>query len=291
MPTKVEKDEYSGQETTGHEWDGIRELNTPLPKWWLYVLYATVIWSVVYFVLYPSWPGITGYFGGVLDWDRRAELQDEIAAARADQQGFMQRIAEADVAAVRADDELRTFALAGGRTLFGENCAPCHGAGGGGRPGGYPSLADDAWLWGGSVEDIHHSIQYGIRSDHPETRFSEMLAFGADDILPQSDILAAAEYVLQISGQEHDPALAERGATVFADNCAACHGEDGSGMIELGAPDLTDQVWLYGGSRAEIVAQIRDPELGVMPAWTGRLDPETIKMLAVYVHAQFGGGQ
>jgi cytochrome c oxidase cbb3-type subunit 3 len=263
MPTKVEKDEYSGQETTGHEWDGIKELNTPLPKWWLYVL----------------------------DWDRRAELQDEIAAARAEQQAFMQRIDQASVAAVRADDELRTFALAGGRTLFGENCAPCHGAGGGGRPGGYPSLADDAWIWGGAVDDIHQTIQYGIRSDHPDARFSEMPAFGADDILPQQEVLAVAEYVLQISDQEHDAALAERGATVYAENCAACHGDDGAGMTELGAPDLTDQVWLYGGSRADIVAQIGDPQLGVMPAWTGRLDPVTIKMLAVYVHAQFGGGQ
>jgi cytochrome c oxidase cbb3-type subunit 3 len=285
MPTKVEKDVVTGTETTGHEWDGIKELNTPLPKWWVYVFWATVIWSVVYFVLYPSVPWFTGYFKGVLGYSQRVELQDRLKAARDKQAKYYNKIKAATPAAILKDNELRTFAIAGGKSAFAINCAPCHGPGGGGRPGA-PVLADDDWLWGGKIDQIYQTIRFGIRSGHDEARSGEMPAFGADDTLKPAQIQAVADYVLSLSGK--GKATAE-GKTIFAENCAACHGETGKGNPELGAPNLTDAIWLYEGTKKAIVKQITKPTHGVMPSWTGRLDPETIKMLAVYVYSLGGG--
>jgi len=317
MPTKTEKDSVTGTETTGHEWDGIKELNTPLPKWWLYVLYATIAYSLVYWVLYPSIPGITGYFGGVLGTNNRIALDDKLATAEARQAVYLDRIAAQETAEIAGDQELLGFALAGGRSAFADNCAPCHGLGGAGQLG-YPSLADDVWLWGGTLEEIETTLLYGIRSDHEDTHVSEMPAFGSDEILAKDEIAAVADYVLSLSGaagneagnEAGKPAAAEAGeqaaaeagaqvgaqvgaevgAEIYADNCAACHGEGGEGDPSLGAPRLNDQIWLYGGTRGDIMAQVNKPQHGVMPAWTGRLDPATIKMLSVYVHS-LGGGQ
>jgi len=288
MPTKVEKDSVTGRETTGHEWDGIKELNTPLPKWWLYVFYATIIWSVVYWILYPSIPGITGYVHGVLGWSMREEHAEVMAEARASQAKFYDQIAAAELGEIRGDQNLLNFALAGGEAAFADNCAPCHGAGGSGRPGGYPVLADDAWIWGGGLEDIHATIQYGVRNEHPDSRQSMMPAYA--DILSADQLTDVASYVLSLSGEAEDPKAAQRGAQVFAEQCAACHGEDGKGMNALGAPNLSDAIWLYGGSKQEIVSQIANPQHGVMPPWENRLDSETVKMLSVYVHS-LGGGQ
>jgi cytochrome c oxidase cbb3-type subunit 3 len=287
MPTKVEKDTFSGTETTGHEWDGIKELDTPLPKWWVYVFYATIVWSLVYYVLYPAIPGITGFTHGVLGWSQRAQIVEELAKARSAQASYIDRIAASTPAQIQADPELLNFSLSGGRAAFADNCAPCHAPGGAGRPG-FPTLADDAWLWGGTLDDIQTTILYGIRSGNEQARESEMPAFGG--VLEPGQISDVAEYVLSLSGHKVDAEAAARGKSVFADNCAACHGDDGGGNQDVGAPALNDHVWLYGGTKADIMAQVTKPKLGVMPAWKGRLDGPTIKMLTVYVHS-LGGGQ
>ena len=291
MATKIEKDSVTGTETTGHEWDGIKELNTPLPKWWLYVMYATIAWSLVYFLLYPAIPGITGYTKGLIGGSAREALVGKLEQAKARQAGFVDRIVAAEPDAIAADPELLSFSVAGGRAAFADNCAPCHGLGGAGRPGGFPSLADDAWIWGGDLAAIQHTILYGVRQDLiDESRFSEMPAFGADEILSAEELGDLAEHLLAYSGRSEDSEAAARGAELYIDNCAACHGDEGEGLVELGAPRLNDSIWLYGGERDAIVAQIHKPKQGVMPAWQDRLDDATIKMLTVYVHS-LGGGQ
>ncbi len=294
MPTKVEKDAITGQDTTGHEWDGLKELNTPLPKWWLYVMYATIAFAVVWWVLYPSWPWVHGYFHGVLGYSQRQALDERMAEAAAARSGVQERLAAASLEQIAADPELMAFAYAGGQAAFNDNCAPCHGLGGAGQ-GNYPSLADDSWLWGGTLDAIQTTIQHGIRSGDPDARVNQMPAFGAEQMLDRAQIDDVATYVLSLSGQAPQPsqdeaAAIKSGAVLFADQCAACHGDDGKGNQELGAPNLTDDIWLYGGTKADIVRQIYQPRQGVMPAWAGRLDPVTIKSLAIYVHA-LGGGQ
>ncbi|HVO15869.1 MAG TPA: cytochrome-c oxidase, cbb3-type subunit III [Alphaproteobacteria bacterium] len=289
MPTKIEKDVISGTDTTGHEWDGIKELNTPLPKWWVYVFYATILFAVVYAILYPSIPGFNGHTAGVLGWSKRAELDGQIAAARARQADFVQRINAATFAVIRSDNDLLNFALTGGRAAFADNCAPCHAAAGAGRPG-FPNLADDKWLWGGKIEQIYTTIQHGARNEDADAHVSTMPSFGADQLLKPAEINDVAEFVLSLTARSTDAAAARRGAGIFAQQCASCHGETGKGNAEVGAPNLTDGIWLYGGKKSDIVAQITKPKLGVMPAWGARLDPATLKMLAVYVHS-LGGGQ
>lgn len=289
MPTNTEKHAQDDAPTTGHSWDGIEEYNKPLPKWWLYVFYATIVWSIGYYILYPSWPWVNGYLGGVLGYSQRVELETAMLGARQTQGARYARIDQSDVVGIQADPDLMTFAVIGGRAAFADNCAPCHGPGGGGRPG-FPSLADDAWIWGGTVDEIYRTLLYGIRFTHDETRLSEMPAFGADDLLDRPQINAVAEYVVSLSGQAEDAEVAAEGQQVFLDNCAACHGENGEGDPHLGAPALADRIWLYGGDRNSIVSQIVQPRHGVMPAWIDRLDPATIKMLALYVHS-LGGGE
>ena len=280
-------DAVTGTETTGHEWDGIRELNTPLPKWWLYVLYATIVWGVIYTILYPAWPWLSGYTKGVLGYTPRAELNKTLEAVRASRAVWYDKFAQLSVDDIAKDPNLLQFAKAGGEVIFGENCAPCHGTGGVGRPG-YPVLVDDDWIWGGTLADIQQTINYGVRSAHAEARVSEMPAFGADGLLSEQDIAAVADHVLSLSGTA--PANAQ-GAQIFAENCASCHGELGQGVAELGGPNLKDQIWLYGGNRDAVIAQIARPRQGVMPAWNGRLDDVQIKQAAVYVHTVLGGGK
>ena len=288
MPTKVEKDAITGQDTTGHEWDGIKELNTPLPTWWVYTFYVCILFSVVWWVLYPSWPFINGYASGVLGSNQRLELDQRMAAAKADQAEYLDRIQAASAEEIIADPELLSFAVAGGQAAFADNCAPCHALGGAGQ-GPYPTLADDDWLWGGALEDIQYTINYGIRNAHEDSRVNDMPAYGRDEILPREDILAITDYVLSLSTADAGQAN-EQGRTLFEEQCVACHGEGGEGIQELGAPNLADQIWLYGDSAEEVAAQIHTPKLGVMPPWIGRLDEETIKILTVYVHT-LGGGQ
>jgi cytochrome c oxidase cbb3-type subunit 3 len=289
MAANVEKDSVTGTETTGHEWDGIKELNTPLPKWWLYVFYACIVWSIGYWVIYPAWPSLSGYTRGFLGYNTRAEFADTMAAVQESHRQFTDRIASMSVEEVTADPELLNYSMAGGRAVFGENCAPCHGAGGQGAKG-FPVLADDDWIWGGDLAAIQQTVLYGVRSTSDDTRVSDMPKFGVDAILEPAQIGDVAQYVLSLSGRAEDAAAAERGSAVFVEQCALCHGEQGQGMAELGAPNLTDDIWLYGGSAEAITAQVTNPKQGVMPTWDGRLSETAIKMATVYVHS-LGGGQ
>jgi cytochrome c oxidase cbb3-type subunit 3 len=289
MAGHKELDAVTGAETTGHVWDGdLKELNKPLPKWWLYVLYACILWSIGYWVLYPAWPLVNSYSQGVLGYSQRGEVTRDVAAAKEAQAQFVSAIAERSAADIEKDSDLMEFVLRGGATQFGNNCAPCHGRGAQGFKG-YPNLNDDDWLWGGSLENIEQTIRNGIRSGHAESHESAMPRFGIDQILTSAQISDAASYVLSLSGTAGDAAAIERGKVLFAEQCAACHGEQGKGTQEMGAPNLTDGIWLYGGQKADIEETIRTGRGGVMPAWDGKLDPVTIKMLAIYVHALGGG--
>jgi cytochrome c oxidase cbb3-type subunit 3 len=275
-------------DTTGHEWDGITELNKPLPKWWLYVFYATVVWAVGYWAVYPAWPLVSSYTKGWLGYSQRENVAEQLGQAKAAQAAYRQQIAASDLAAISANPELLNFALAGGEAAFGDNCAPCHGRGAQGAFG-YPNLRDDSWLWGGTLDAIHQTITHGIRANDPDTRTDQMPAFGRMGLLNATQVNDTTEYVMSLSGHADDSAAAQRGAKIFADNCSPCHGKDGKGNQALGAPDLTDQLWLYGGDKSTIAETIINARNGVMPAWGGRLDPETIKELTIYVHSLGGG--
>jgi cytochrome c oxidase cbb3-type subunit 3 len=290
MAGKGSRDALTGVDTTGHEWDGIRELDNPMPRWWVKTFYVTIGVAVALWFLYPSWPLGTRYLPGFLRYNERLDLEQRLAAAKAAQAVWLDRIQAADAATIEADPELRQFALAGGEVAFKTNCAPCHGLGGAGQ-GFFPTLADDDWLWGGDLQQIERTIRHGIRNGQdPDARDTAMPAFGADALLDPKQIAAVTQYVLSLSGRQHDEAAAIAGAPIFAENCVACHGEGGVGVQEMGGPSLNNAIWLYGGEAAQITAQINRPRLGVMPAWQGRLDDATIKMLAVYVHT-LGGGQ
>jgi cytochrome c oxidase cbb3-type subunit 3 len=288
MPTKGEKDALTGRETTGHEWDGVRELNTPLPKWWLYTFIATIVFAVGYSILYPAVPWFTGHTRGVLGFTNRGAVATEIAAAAAQQAPILDRIRNTGLAAIPKDPELFAYAVAGGKAAFADNCVPCHRAGGAGAPG-YPMLAGDRWLWGGTLEAIHQTISHGVRNDDPDSRQSAMPRFGLDGVLTAAQIGDVADYVRSLSGNRSPADAIERGAKIFADNCLVCHGEKGTGNPEVGAPDLTAKISLYGSDRATVVDVITRARNGSMPSWSQRLDPVTIKMLAIYVHSLGGG--
>ena len=289
MPTKIEKDVVTGQETTAHEWDGLRELNTPLPKWWIYTFYATVVWAVVWCILYPSVPWVNGYFHGVLGYSQRASVNADVRAVVAQRAATMDRIAALSFADIRKDPQLMAAANTAGRIAFANNCQPCHAAGGGGQPG-YPALAAGAWIWGGTLDAIQQTITHGIRSGDPDAREAQMPRFGADGILKPAEIQQVADYVMTLFGHDDAGKDVTAGRKLFAENCAICHGDAGQGDREKGAPRLASQVHLYGNDRATVVAQITTPRMGMMPAWNTRLDPATIKALALYVHS-LGGGE
>lgn len=286
---KPEIDEFTGIETTGHEWDGIKELNNPAPRWWLIVTILTIIWGVGYSIFYPSWPtlsgdGERGGTEGTLNWTQYKQLEESQAEIRARKAAYLERFEGASFDQIRNDEELYAFAVAGGASAFKDNCATCHGTGGAGSAG-YPNLNDDDWLWGGSINAIYDTIRFGVRGDHDETRLSEMPAF--DQVLSAEEIDAVADYVLHFTdGSVPNPV----GQTVFQEQCALCHADDGTGLADFGAPNLVDAIWFYGGSKGEIVAQVRKPKHGVMPTWETRLDPATLRQLAVYVHS-LGGGE
>ncbi|MDG2521820.1 cytochrome-c oxidase, cbb3-type subunit III [Caulobacter segnis] len=288
MAVERETDEATGVETTGHEWDGIRELDNPLPRWWLWVWYGSIIWAIAYWVVMPAWPGLTGYTKGLWNQSDRANVAKELSALEVQRGESAAMLRSASLQQIESDPKLQAYAQQVGQSVFGDNCATCHGIGGTGGKG-YPNLRDDVWLWGGSLEDIQHTLTVGIRSGHPEARMSQMPAFGRDEMLPPAMIDDLTEYVVRLSGRPADNAAVARAAPVFATQCVACHGADGRGMKAVGGPDLTDSEWLYGADRESIHEQIFSGKGGVMPAWSGRLSPETIKALAVYVHANAGG--
>ncbi len=287
MPTKIEKDSVTGHMTTGHEWDGLKELNQPLPKWWVYIMYTTVAVSLVWIVLYPSIPGLTGYYHGMLGYSQRTKVDQDVAAVVKQRSAYMDRIKDLSYADIRKDPQLTAIAQTAGRIAFANNCQPCHGAGGGGNLG-YPTLAAGSWLWGGTLDDIQQSVTFGIRSGHPDARQSQMPKFSGEGMLKSAEIEQVADWVMALRGAKiGDPASGQK---IYAENCAACHGDKGEGKRDIGAPRLSGQVHLNGDSRDAVVAQIVNPRMGSMPNWNTRLDAATIKSVALYVHG-LGGGE
>ncbi|HEC00283.1 MAG TPA: cytochrome-c oxidase, cbb3-type subunit III [Sphingomonadales bacterium] len=287
MSSEPEYDEHSKTYTTGHEWDGIKELNTPLPRWWLWTIYATIIWSIGYWILMPAWPLVSDYTKGYLGYSQRDVVAADLATAKAARDVFAQKLLAADLQTIENTPDLLEFARAGGKAAFGDNCAACHGSGAAGAKG-YPNLNDDDWLWGGTLDEIHHTITVGIRGTHDDTRLSDMPAFLSDEILDKDQIRDMATYVRSLSDKT---IVAPAGtAELFQENCAACHGENAKGSRDFGAPNLTDAIWLYGSDPETLITTISYSRKGVMPTWAGRLDPATIKSLAVFVHT-LGGGE
>ncbi len=284
-----EVDEVTGTETTGHEWDGLKELDTPAPRWWLTVWLITIVFAIGYWFVYPAWPSVSGHTKGLFGWTQYTKLKAEQKEIIDRQGAYLAKFHKETFEQVAADPAVYEFARSGGAVVFKENCAACHGTGGEGRKG-YPNLNDDDWLFGGKVDTIYHTIQVGSRSTDPDTHATMMPRFG--DILKPDEIQDAATYVLQLShGQPAQPGASWiRGQAVYAANCVSCHGEDGVGNRDLGAPALNDAIWLYGGRRDDVVESVTNARAGVMPTWKHRLSDDNQRMLALYVHS-LGGGE
>ncbi|MGC1506251.1 MAG: cytochrome-c oxidase, cbb3-type subunit III [Sulfitobacter sp.] len=281
-------DELTGTETTGHVWDGIEELNNPLPRWWLWCLYLTIIWGIGYVIAYPAWPMLTKATPGLLGFSTRGEVARDIDTFREASAARDAQLASADLTTLADDVELNRYAVSSGAAVFRNNCSQCHGSGAAGAKG-YPNLLDDDWLWGGDHASIAYTVRHGIRNTtDDDARYSEMPAFG--DLLEDGDIPSLVEYVRQLAGEEFDATLAGTGETLYADNCAACHGDTGMGDREQGAPNLTDAIWLYGGDRDSLTQTITYSRFGVMPPWGGRLSEAQVQAVAAYVY-QLGGGE
>jgi cytochrome c oxidase cbb3-type subunit 3 len=290
MADKPRIDEPTGTPTVGHEWDGIEELDTPMPRWWLYILYATIVWGVVYTILYPAWPLVNRATGGLLGRSSRGQLSTEMATEQQRKAPLQLALSRIPIERLSEDSRLMQLAIDGGRAAFKVHCVQCHGSGATGSKG-YANLNDDDWLWGGNLKEIHATIENGIRQPgNDKTHMSLMPAFGRDGLLQPNQIQDVVSYVRYISKQDPATTSARRGAAIFGDQCAACHGPKGEGMRQFGAPNLTDGIWLYGGDRDTLAHTVTNSRRGVMPAWGGRLDPVTIKMLTAYVHS-LGGGE
>lgn len=281
-------DEISGVKTTGHEWDGIEELNNPAPRWWVIIFILCTLFAIGYWIFYPSWPIPGGHMKGVGNWSQYSKLADEQQEIIDTRQKYQVKFKDASLEDIISDEELYSFAVAGGESSFGDNCAGCHGQGAAGFKG-YPNLNDDDWLWGGNINDIYYTIKYGIRNQHEKSRMNQMPAFGKDGILQHSEILDLTNYAQNLSqpGTQEDPEFAAS-HKIFMDNCASCHGNQGEGNQELGAPALNDQIWLYGGDSKDIIETITHSRAGAMPNWDERLDDSTIKQLAIYVYSLGG---
>ncbi|WP_299778906.1 cytochrome-c oxidase, cbb3-type subunit III [uncultured Roseobacter sp.] len=286
--SKVPPKQEGDPNTTGHSWDGIEEFDNPMPRWWLWTFYATIVWGVIYTIAYPAWPLVSSATAGLLGYSTRAEVAAEISAVEEANAGINAQLASAELTEISADTTLNSYAVSSGAAVFRTWCAQCHGSGAAGFVG-YPNLLDDDWLWGGDIEAIHATIAHGIRNEEdPDARYSEMPAFG--EILEPEEISQVVHYVMQLSGGDADAGLAGPGAEVFADNCSSCHGENGLGDRELGAPNLADAIWLYGGDEAALTETVTYSRYGVMPPWTQRLTEAQIRAVALYVH-QLGGGE
>lgn len=282
------KDDVTGTETTGHSWDGIQELNTPLPRWWLWTLYLTIIWAIGYVIAYPAWPMVSGATTGVLGWSTRANVAADIEAHNGQNADLVAMLVSADMDALPQNTDLNRYAVARGGAVFRANCSQCHGSGAAGAKG-YPNLLDDDWLWGGTMAEIDYTVRHGIRNEQDsDAHYSQMPAFG--EILDKKDTAAVVEHVVSLADPDHDVELAAAGALLFADNCAACHGEVGMGDRTQGAPNLADAIWLYGGDRASLTDTIVNARFGVMPAWGPRLTEADVRAVSAYVHS-LGGGE
>ena len=282
------KDDVTGVDTTGHVWDGIRELDNPLPRWWLWIWYATIAFSIAYWVAMPAWPGLHGYTKSLLGKSDRADVSRELKALETQRGAGAAALRTASLEQIESDPKLNAYAQQVGQSVFGDNCATCHGIGGTGGKG-YANLRDDVWLWGGTLEDIQYTITHGVRTGADGARVSQMPAFGRDEMLKPEQISDLTEYVVKLSGRPADAGAVSRAAPLYQAQCAACHGAEGKGLKDVGAPNLTDADWLYGSDRAAIRGQIFAGNGGVMPTWGGRLSPETIKAITVYIHSNAGG--
>lgn len=257
--------EAAAGEVTGHVWDeDLREYNNPMPRWWLVLFYVTIVFALVYLALYPG----LGKWQGLLGWSSAGQYEEEMRQAEAKYGPIFQKYASMPIVALAKDEE----AMAAGRRLFMTYCAVCHGSDARGGPG-FPNLADDDWLWGGDPESIKKSILDG--------RQGVMPAWG--ETLGDRGIAEVTAYVLSLSGRQADPALVEAGRQKFQTYCAACHGTEGKGNPIMGAPNLTDGIWLYGGSRAAIEESIRNGRKGRMPPHRALLGEEKAHLLAAYV--------
>jgi len=286
--TKKAVDKATGVETTGHSWDGIEELNNPLPRWWLWTLYACIVWAIGYSIAYPAWPMLSGATKGMLGYSTRGEVAQEIIEHEQKNSGLVAELNATDLATLLPTSDLHRYGVARGGSVFRAQCSQCHGSGAAGSKG-YPNLLDDDWLWGGSVDDIATSVAHGIRNDtDDDARFSEMPAF--QEILEEDDITAVVEYVISLSSNDFNADFIEHGNTIFAENCASCHGSDATGDREQGAPNLADAIWLYGGDREALTVTVKRARYGVMPAWGQRLSDEDVRAVSLYVHA-LGGGE
>lgn len=286
-PTKPAKKEI---ETTGHVWDGIEELNTPMPRWWLWTFIGTIVWGLGYTIAYPAWPMLTRATPGVLGSSTRADVAADIQRFEVANSEISAKLASADLTAIAKTPELQAYATSAGAAIFRTNCSQCHGSGAAGlQAAGYPNLLDDDWLWGGDITAIHTTITHGVRNDtDPDARFSQMPAFG--EILEKAQIEQVVQHVLAISGQEHDAPQATLGGAIFGENCASCHDAKGIGNREFGAPNLTDAIWLYGKSPEKLLETVTYARGGVMPNWNQKLSEAEIRAVAAYVH-QLGGGE
>ncbi|NOX74861.1 MAG: cytochrome-c oxidase, cbb3-type subunit III [Alphaproteobacteria bacterium] len=288
--SKQDQNKNNEPPTTGHEWDGIREYDNPLPRWWLWTFYATIVWAIGFTIAYPAWPMLKGATPGLLGYSSRADVADDIQSFVDANAQVDTRLASVELSAISDDPELKNYALNGGKAVFATWCAQCHGAGANGikAGSGFPNLIDDDWLWGGKIEDIHATISNGIRDEaNDDTRYSEMPKFG--EFLEPGEIGQLVQFVRLLSNQDNDATKAAAGKELFAENCSACHGDTGKGDRDQGAPDLTDAIWLYGGDSETLTATITNARFGVMPAWAGRLSESQIRQVATYVHDQGGG--
>ncbi|MGY3439248.1 MULTISPECIES: cytochrome-c oxidase, cbb3-type subunit III [unclassified Marinovum] len=290
--TKTPPKQKGDPETTGHSWDGIEEFNNPMPRWWLWTFYVTIIWGIGYSIAYPAWPGISRATAGVLGFSTRAEVAQDIADVDAANAAINARLEAADLQAIAADPELLSYATNAGGAVFRTWCAQCHGSGAAGaQAGGYPNLLDDDWLWGGDIAAIHETVSYGIRNEeNPDARYSAMPAFGRDELLEKAQISQVVNFVMSLSGDAQDAGQVAAGAEVFANDCSACHAEDGTGDRTQGAPDLSDAIWLYGGDYEQLTDTVTNARFGVMPAWQGRLSEAEIRAVSAFVHG-LGGGE
>ncbi len=280
MTDAPERDPVSGYQTTGHAWNGITELNSPVPRAvWGFMVVAHVA-ALLILILMPAIPLGRSFTAGLLGLDEAQRVDTQVAAAAAVRAPWTDAILAADFAVLQADPALMHIVRSTGAALFGSNCAACHGVNGGGNPG-YPNLNDADWLWGNDPATIHETLRVGINASHPETRVAQMPAFGHDELLTRDQIDTLIPYVIGLSTPGTLPA--PEAVALFAENCASCHGEAGKGLIEVGAPNLTDAVWQYGGSADAIRTTLNKGRIGQMPAWEGRLTEADRKILTLYV--------
>lgn len=283
-------DTTTGIETTGLEWDGLKELNNPLPKWWVIIFLICCIWAIFYWIIFPSWPiyfseGERGGTRGVIGWTQYNKLDEEISKIKELKKDYLEVFRENSYEEIFKNEKIYAFSIAGGKSAFKNYCSTCHGIGGEGRIG-YPNLNDDDWIWGGSIEKIEQTIKFGIRADHENTRYSEMPSF--IDIFTEKQIEELATYIVKLNKNENIESSTDE---LFKESCGTCHLENGRGNQEIGGPNLVDSIWLYSnGEIFEIMNQLKNPKHGNMPAWVERLNEDTIRQISIYVYS-LGGGE